>query len=508
MDTPEMVGNMCAGFKPNARCVPVSGGVLFAAFCLLGSLVVLYPFLALGCFATVAMLAFGWLALMYLRHAALEVWQIVLLSALTGYTLLNYGFENLTIHIGVPIIISYVMMFGSLALAAYSRPQFMIRACKEPAAVCLIVLLLPTFLHLVLDVPSYGMWAIRDASMFFDGIFLILGLLWAMKGKSTLPLMKWLMVVFLFNLVYSLTLPWGEWISARSPKSGVFLQVPILGNYRGNGLLLLLGAIFYMFLARYLVKWPRWMVLFLAMAQLFGLAIYQARALYVAFAAVFIIFVFLGEAGKSAKLVFMLLPALAGVLLLTTLGIEISGRIGLVSLDFLKEHVRGISGAEDTPGSHGRAGWFEQAFRHFREHPVVGEGFGMVLIDFTDYDHAENAAVRQPHNSSLSVLARLGTIGFVPWVAFHLYVLRRFLYAFRQRRYCEKRLADLIVWLFMVYVIYMISASVEAQFEFPSGSIPFYFFVGLALGLIRYQIPQKRRGQLHQAALVPGLAGV
>jgi hypothetical protein len=155
--------------------------------------------------------------------------------------------------------------------------------------------------------------------------------------------------------------------------------VPLLGNYRGNGLLLLLGAIFYMFLARYVVKWPRWMVLFLAMAQLFGLAIYQARALYVAFAAVLIIFVFLGETGKSAKLLFMLLPALAGVLVLTTLGIEVTGRIGIVSLDFLKEHVRGISGAEDTPGSHGRGDWFEQAFRHFREHPVVGEGFVCAL---------------------------------------------------------------------------------------------------------------------------------
>jgi O-antigen ligase len=508
MDTPEMVRNTSASFKPNVRSIPVGDVVLFAVFFLVGSLVVLSPFLAFGCLAAVAALAFGWLAIMYFRHAALEVWQVLLLIAMTGYTLLNYGFENLTIQVGVPIIISYVMMFASLAVAAFSRPHLMMRAWKEPAMLCLLALLLLTLLHLVVDIPSYGIWAFRDASMFFDGIFLTLGLLWAIMGKSTMPLMKWLMVVFLFNLVYSLSLPWGEKISAWSPKSGVFLHVPLLGNYRGNGLLLLLGAIFYMFLARYVVKWPRWMVLFLAMAQLFGLAIYQARALYVAFAAVLIIFVFLGETGKSAKLLFMLLPALAGVLVLTTLGIEVTGRIGIVSLDFLKEHVRGISGAEDTPGSHGRGDWFEQAFRHFREHPVVGEGFGMVLIDFTDWDHAENAAVRQPHNSNLSVLARLGTIGFVPWVAFHLYVLRRFLYAFRQRRYCEKRLADLIVWLFMVYVIYMISASVEAQFEFPSGSIPFYFFVGLALGLIRYQIPQKRRGQLHQAALVPGLAGV
>src|SRR5262249_49996485 len=139
-----------------------------------------------------------------------------------------------------------------------------------------------------------GLWAIRDASMFFDGIFLTLGLLWVLKGNSMIPLMKWLMVVLLLNLVYGLTLPVGEKIRDWSPKSGVFLQVPVVGNYR-NAVFLLAGALFYMFVARYVVRWPRWIVLFLAMAQLFGLAIHQGRALYVGLVVILIIFVLLGE---------------------------------------------------------------------------------------------------------------------------------------------------------------------------------------------------------------------
>jgi hypothetical protein len=91
----------------------------------------------------------------------------------------------------------------------------------------------------------------------------------------------------------------------------------------------------------------------------------------------------------------------------------------------------------------------------------------------------------------------------VPWVILHLYVLKRFIYAFRQRRYCDKPMADLIVWLFMVYVVFMIEASVEAGFEFPSGSIPIYFFIGLALGLIRWQVPQGKEEQLPKAAYIP-----
>jgi O-antigen ligase len=509
MDTQDVVRDMRAGLEvsaPSTR-ISASGVILFALFFLVGSLAISYPPFVVGCFAAVAMLGFGWLALRYMGRADLDLWQGFLLTALTGYLILNYGFENLSIHAGVPIIISYLLMFASLFLAGFSRPQLLIKTVKEPAVLCLFVLLLLTFLHLALDVPTYGLWAIRDASIFFDGIFLALGLLWAMKRNSTIPLMKWLTVLLLLNLVYSLTLPLGEKISGWSPKSGVFVPVPLLGNYRGNAAFLLLGALFYMFLARYVVRWPRWILVFLATVQLFGLAIHQARALYIALAVILILLVLLGEAGKSAKLLLILSPGFAAILLLTTLGIELEGRIGPVRADFFREHVRSLTGAEGTPGSglEDRFEWYKEVFHRISAHPLVGEGFGTVLVDYMDDRTGE--LVRQPHNSSVSVLARLGLIGLVPWIVFHLYVLKRFIYAFRQRRYCDKQLAELILWLFLVYVVFMIDASVEPTFEFPSAAIPFYFFVGLALGLIRWRVPQAGT-QLPNAASMPAASVV
>jgi O-antigen ligase len=491
----QVVRNIPASLGPDLRSPRIAreGTILFAVFFLLGILTFVYPLYVLACLAAFAVVVLGRMALRYVRATSLDAWQIVLLIALTGFIVLNYGFENLTIHFGIPIIIGYVLMFAALFLAAFSRPQWFIRAQKEPAALCLLALLILTFLHLVLDVPEYGVWAFRDASMFFDGIFLVLGLLWAMKGNGVIPLMKWLMVLLLLNLIYSYTFSWSEKISDWSPKSGVFLRVPLFGNFHGNGSYLLLGALFFMFLARYVVKWPRWIMVLLAAAQLFGLAIHQLRGLYVGLAVVLILYVLFGEAGKSAKLLLVLSPAFAAIVLLTTFGVEMNGRIGPVKTDFFKEHFRSISGAEGTPGSalQGRVDMYQEAFQHFYEHPIVGVGFGMVLVDFNDWDNPGYAAVRQPHNSSATVLVRLGTIGFLVWLAFQLCVLKRFFYALRQRRYWDKQLADLIVWLFMVYVVLMIEASVEAGFEFPSGSIPFYFFVGLSLGLIRYQALQR-----------------
>jgi O-antigen ligase len=478
----------------------VTAIICFLAFLLLGGLAVLHPFFALGCFAVVAALGLCLLAIVAARRAGLELWQVLLLTALTGYMVLNYGFENLAIHLGgFPLIISYGLMYASMVFAVFSCRHTILRALKEPAMACVFAFLFLTFLHLIVDVPHYGLWAVRDASMFLDGIFLLLGLLWSMKHNSVMPLLKWFMVVFLLNLGYSLLMPWEDALSSWSPKSGVFVATPIVGNYRGNQVFLLVGALFFILLARYVVRWPRWIVLLLAAAQLFGLAILQARGEYVGIVVSLIVFLFLGETGKFAKLLSLLAPALIAILILTTVGIEITGRIGPVNLAFFKEHIRSIGGAEGTPGSsiEGRTEWLDQAMQHFWPNPVFGEGFGLPLIDFRDARSGN--MVRQPHNSSVSVLARLGAVGFAVWVIFNLRVLSQFIRGFRQRRSWDPVLSNLLIWLFLVYLISLINISTEAGLEFPSADIPFLFFVGLALGLVSSQVSQRNRFELRTA---------
>ena len=495
----EAVRNTGANYRLNGRRTEsrVTAVICFLAFLLLGGLAVLRPFLVLGFFALVAAVGLCLFAIVLARRAGLELWQVLLLTALTGYAVLNYGFENLAIHLGgFPLIISYGLMYASMAFAVFSCRHTISRTLKEPAMTCIFAFLFLTVLHLVVDIPRYGLWAVRDASMFLDGIFLLLGLLWSMKHSSVMLLLKWLMVVFLLNLGYSFLMPWEDALSSWSPKSGVFVMTPIVGTYRGNQVFLLLGALFFILLARYVVRWPRWILLLLAAAQLFGLAILQARAEYVGILVSLIVFLFLGEIGKFSKLLSLLAPPLIVILILTTVGIEISGRIGPVNLAFFKEHILSIGGVEGTPGSsvEGRAGWIDQAMQHFWPNPVFGEGFGLPLIDFRDARSGN--MVRQPHNSSVSVLARLGVVGFAVWVIFNLRVLIQFIRGFRQRSSWNSLLSNLLLWLFLVYLIEMINISTEAGLEFPSSDIPFLFFVGLALGLVSSQVQQRNRLEL------------
>jgi len=471
--------------------------IIFSLCVALGGVAILYPIAAFGCIVGAGVLGLCWLALRYMRRIGLELWQVFLLISLTGYLVLNYGYENVAFHIGgFPIIVSYGMVYGALALAVISHQDLARKTLREPALLCVLGLLALSGLHLIVDFPAFGVWALRDCSMCFDALFLILGLIWAMDKDSSQFLGKWLILVFALNMVYSFTLPWGEQLAAWSPTSGVFLQVPLLGSYNGAGDTLLAGAVFCICVGSYIMSRPRWLMLALVLGQLLGIAITQVRRMYLGIVVVIVILILVGEIKKFAKL-FIFVPVAIGVMVLATTvgGLEISGRIGPVNLSFFKDHIRSITGAEDTPGSdpESRVIMGNEAMEHFRAHPVFGEGFGQPLL--TIIDETNGAVTRMPHNSSITYLARLGLVGFTVWIAFHFCIVKRFFYAYRHRDSADRKIYAFVLWFFLYYVLFMLVSLVEAPFEFPSSAVPFYFLMGYGLGLIRWQLVPKNKGR-------------
>ncbi|HEX4643686.1 MAG TPA: hypothetical protein VH161_09465, partial [Candidatus Acidoferrales bacterium] len=114
---------------------------------------------------------------------------------------------------------------------------------------------------------------------------------------------------------------------------------------------------------------------------------------------------------------------------------------------------------------------------------VVGEGFGQALINFVN---EEGIPVREPHNSSLTVLARLGFVGLSLWVLFLGMVVTRYI------RYLRKRSAPdairaTVLWLFLCFVLYLMTFSVQPTLEFSHGSMPFYFLIGLGFGIMGHK---------------------
>jgi O-antigen ligase len=507
--TPNIATPASASLRPGARPRRISRGVLagFAALVLTGSLAALYPLVVLGILITMALLGICWLAYAYMRRIGLELWQVLTLTAMSGYLLLNYGFENLTIHAGgFPIIIGYAMVYGALGIVVLYHRDVIAQGLREPVVVCVLALIGLAFLHLLVDVPSFGLWALRDATMCLDGMFIFLGLAWAMRGNDIVFMTKWLMVYFILNMFYIYTFPWAEKIWGWSPESGVFLQVPLLGNFNGTGDMLLAGALFCVCVAAPMFKRWSWIMPFLAVGQLLGVAIAQVRRMYLGIVIVTIILIFLGEIKKFAKFL-ILVPAAVMVLILATTvgGLEISGRIGPVNLDFFKDHIRSIHTSEGTPGSsvESRFSMVDEAMEHFYAHPAFGVGFGEPLLSELDMNMAQGAVGRVPHDSSITYLARMGIIGFVMWILLHICLWQRFVAAYRMKSSSDPYVYSFVLWIFLFYILTMITSFVEAPFEFPSGAVPFYFFMGYCLGLIRWHLSKKNKTD---GSLVP-LAG-
>jgi O-antigen ligase len=475
---------------------------LFALLALVGGIAISNLTVLLVLAGLVVAFGVGWLALVYVRRTGLEVWQVFTLIAISGYLLLNYGFENLTIHVGgFPFIVGYALMYGALIMAVLYSRHLIARALQEPAVMCVAAFLVLAFCHLIFDIPQYGLWAVRDATICLDGMFMVVGLAWAMKPNSIVTVSKWLLAVFFLNMLLGFTQPWQEHLWNWSPESGVFLPVPVFGNYNGIGDILVAGALFCICVGSFVIKRPSWLMQALAAGQFLGMAIAQVRRMYVATAVVLLLLLLLGEGKKFAKLFILVPTAIVAILLVTVVGgVQINGRIGPVDLNFFKDHLRSIETSEGTPGSavESRYIMVDEAMQHFYANPVLGFGFGQPLL--SEVDQRNGAIGRVPHDSSVTYMVRLGSVGLLVWIAFHFSLFRRFVYAFQQRSSANPQVYAFVLWYFLYYILIMITSFVEAPFEFPSGAVPFFFFTGYALGLIRWQLPETAKGNSRWAA--------
>jgi O-antigen ligase len=464
----------------------------FAVATVLGVLLAAYPVVGLGgvavCLTLYGILRWG--------RGRLEFWQTLVLATITPYIILNFGFDNLAVgRGGFHFPVGELLMFLALALAILRiQPGLLSHTLLDPPVVCLIALLLLSCAHLVIDVPRYGLYAVRDSSMFFEAAFLILGAVWARNPRNMQLLIRWMFFVFVLNLLYSYTLPWSAEIQAWSPTSGVFHPVPLFGNYQQSAFFLLLGALFCIWLAPSVVRWPRWILVVLAAAQLSGLAILQVRSMYVGIALIFLVLLMLRETKKLARFASTLgwgIGALLALLLaVSALGIKFQGRMGPVDFLFLEEHAKSVLALGDPNArmAHDidRADWYEAVWDRVRSSPanlVFGEGFGQTLIDF---ENEQGIAVRQPHNSSLTVLARLGLVGLTIWLLFIVLVLVRYVRALRMR-FTSEGAPTLVLWLFLCFLLALLQTSVQPTLEFSHGAIPFYFLLGLGIGIMGNQ---------------------
>jgi len=178
--------------------------------------------------------------------------------------------------------------------------------------------------------------------------------------------------------------------------------------------------------------------------------------------------------------------------------IRFSGRLSSeMSFDFLFNHVMAIFGisekshggvAEAASGVSLRLGWWLRLYSELTSDVatlLTGLGFGIPLTDFRDN---LGITAREPHNSLISVVARLGLVGGAAWLWLQAEFFRAGLRAYREcnagGRLVEGRLVLLIV---AFAVLTLASCFGEDTMEKPFNAIPFYLLWGAALRIAHNQ---------------------
>jgi hypothetical protein len=360
------------------------------------------------------------------RGRLLVVYGRLLGPLLAGYLLFDKAFAYLHIP-GAPVYIGEMVLgvgvLGVLTATGYLR----IPLRDEPALALLTVFLLWGAARSVSGVRTYGLDAVRDAALWYYGLFAFLAV--ATLARTPALVERWLTRLRGLGPWLLLWLPVAVLLSPIADKapSVPASTVSILNHKPGNAAVAALFVLWYVVLFPEQVR-PRWRGVWCGAALLvIALAATQNRGgLLGAVAGSAVALVFLRDRVRlvTRAVVASVLGLLLAVLLTPALPFT-----GLQGRDFsatqLIENITSLDGTDAPTDSNlngtvdGRTELWTRILDKQVEDGllVAGSGFGPNLAAQVGVLDDGKETLRSPHNSHLNVLARMGLIGITLWIA-------------------------------------------------------------------------------------------
>ena len=247
-------------------------------------------------------------------------------------------------------------------------------------------------------VPSYGFWALRDATHVIESLFLIVGFAFASRLEQMDRVFEWLPRLLFFVCVYALAYPLGETLRNYSPsiQTGAGHDTALFFSFTSTSVLLLLSAA-YLMLFKERTKWT-----LVLEGLLIGYAafLFQARTIYIQiFVLLIFFFMFRRQAlGKGALGMALVVLAL---LIIPLAGIQIQGRLGQsISYEFVLDHVLAIGGIESeglkgtARGVSLRMGWWRDLIGEWLSSVETSPYTGVAIAQI-DYRGVVRASILQ-----------------------------------------------------------------------------------------------------------------
>jgi hypothetical protein len=168
------------------------------------------------------------------------------------------------------------------------------------------------------------------------------------------------------------------------------------------------------------------------------------------------------------------------------------------TLDQLIENVLSVFGSSSDPGLEGtkqfRLAWWGAIVDYtvFGDRFWTGKGFGVNLADDDGFQATVDHSLRAPHNSHVTVLARMGVPGFGIWLVIHVAFGIGLIRAIRSsRRVGDPQLAAIGGWLLAYWIAMIVDTSFDPYLEGPQGGIWYWTVFGLGLVFMRV-LPARR----------------
>jgi len=428
----------------------------------------------------------------------------IVLWMVGAYLILNVGFELLRIPpVGPGVPIGEVVL--ALCLCLISTRVLLPLMSREVWVLPILVCWGLSLVRMLMDATGAGIMAFRDASQAIESLYLIVGFWFASSENNLQYFFRWIRRLLMVGAAYGLLYPVSTELQNLSPKlTGIGTgATPMFFSMTNAPSIMLLCA------AWLLLEQPRGYRLgrdvLAGLLIATGIAFGQSRSNYLQVLILGVI-LFLMKRKAATKWVFTLLMGAVLIWAISISGLNLKGREGQkISLDFVASHFESISGsgggAEQEGAASGvamRIGWWKHILTQLESSPTkmtFGLGYGMPLTSFV----GATAVVREPHNSYMSVIGRLGVTGIVTWA---LMQISLYLAWWRNFRLCRRMHWTVdqvnLLLLLMFGIITLVEAAGEPAMEQPFYAIPYYFFFGVAL---RYGSHLKMAAERERMAL-------
>jgi hypothetical protein len=405
-------------------------------------------------------------------------WQVTAGTMFAGLFALSYGFNNLPFPAGpfrMPLVDVLLVALAVVSRATWSQH---IRESREGRAlrVAFVGLVAVAAVRLTMDVPRYGVLAVRDALYVVDVLAVFVGMALA-RSVSSERLRQSLQLMLCVSVTWFVLYPIHGALEMMSPVVGVQRAVPLaaFNSASWGGAIALLW-----FTSRRRVNW--------ACAALAAAAVLlaQSRTIYLSLPVAIAIAVWVARSSsgrvtqdhqrhfRASRVLLPLMLALVAFALLPPL----PGRLAAVRPQFIGEQIGTLFGKKGAGSGSlaAREQWWPSVLAKVRAAPsgeIVGVGFGPDLIG--GFRSRGGADVRKPHNDLLEMFARTGILGLSAWLAVVGIAVAG---VYRRARTGS----DIARWALPACVVLLGHALTQPLFAFAYGGMTFWLLLGIGLG--------------------------